>query len=87
MSEFGEDVKRLVHKHLDVPKFMEGMLDEPINDALDKLVKDTSNPYDDIVKGALYPLLKSEINNQIKTQWDRLLAPAPPAAPEEGDPV
>lgn len=64
-----------VHKHLNVPGFIEGVLGGALDGALNKLVADTSTPFDDIAKAALYPVLAAEINKMVKAKWDELLAP------------
>jgi len=75
MSEVGDKVKKAVYEKLDVPGLMGEMLDEVLGPALDKVVKSTSNPFDDILKAAVYPELSNQLKNLFKDKWDELMAP------------
>ena len=72
------ELKKSIKDHLDMPGLLDSLLDGAIEEALDKLVKDSSNPYDDMLKAALYPHLKSLLGDQFKSLWDKLLEPEAP---------
>ena len=46
-----------------------GMVLEP---ALDEMVKGTDNPYDDMAKAALYPVLSQYLMAEVKKQLDKI---------------
>ena len=74
MSEVGQKVKESVHARLDVPGLMNDMLDKVVDPALSKLVADSSNPFDDALKAALYGPLVAELKKAAKEEWDKLLS-------------
>lgn len=41
------------------------IIDEVLEPALDKMVADSSNPYDDMAKQALYPVLEQKVKEVI----------------------
>lgn len=74
----GEEMKQkmlqAVKNNLNVPGLMNEIIDGAVNDALDKLVKDTKTPFDDVAKAALYPTLSAEVKKQIELAWGKLFA-------------
>jgi len=59
-------------KRLDLPGALGDIIDEVLEPALDKMVKDSSNPYDDMAKAALYPVLEQALKDEIRKLWDKL---------------
>lgn len=76
-----------VHEHIDIPAFFNDMLDEALEPALQKIVEDSSNTIDNIVKGALYPLLAAELKRIVKENWDKLPALVVDEHKDDGDVV
>lgn len=69
------DIKAIVKKRIDLKGLLvEDLMVGIIEKALDKIVADSSNPYDDMLKAALLPMLKKELIGQI----DKLLAKLEP---------
>ena len=62
----------LVVKHLNVPGLLSDVVDEILEPALDKMVADSSNPYDDMAKAALYPVLETELKSKVAELWAKL---------------
>lgn len=61
-----------VKNNINVPGLVAEVIDGAANDALQKLVDDTSNPFDNMAKDALYPLLTAEIKKQVEALWSKL---------------
>lgn len=72
--EMKELILKLAVKHFDVPGFVGEVISGPVDMALDKLVKDTELPFDDMMKAALFPVLVAEINKLMKAEWEKLVA-------------
>ena len=69
-----EQLIKLVAKHVNVPGLVKDVLDEVVETALDKVVADSANPYDDMIKATLYPVLEAEVNNLVTKKWAELIA-------------
>ena len=65
---------KLAMKHLDVPGLISDVLDQALEPAIDKFVADSANPYDDMLKAAIYPVLKAELKNIVAEKWAELQA-------------
>lgn len=61
-------------KFLDMPGFLGGLMDHVLKAELQKIVDDTSNPFDNILFAAVYPTLADGVKQAIKTYWDALMA-------------
>lgn len=73
MSDVKEKLLENVYEHLDMPSFFNDVLDEILEPALDKIVNDTANPFDNILKNAIYPNLAVKLKEAAKDQWDELM--------------
>lgn len=62
----------LAIKHLNVPGLLVDVIDEVLEPALDKIVADSENPYDDMAKAALYPVLEKALKDIIAEKWAEL---------------
>ena len=49
-----------------------GIIDDVLEPAIDKIVADTKNPFDDMLKKAVYPMLEAEIKDGISKAIDGL---------------
>ena len=67
-----QKVLEILEDTLNVPLFFERVLKEVGEPALDKLVADSSNPYDDMVKAALWPSLEPLLIDQVKKLFDKV---------------
>ena len=70
-----EKVKASVLKNLDVPAVVADMMDDILEPALKKIVKDSSNALDDVLMAAIYPTLENEVKAMAVKYWEVLLAP------------
>lgn len=71
------EILGLVHKHLKVPDFIDGVLDGPVDKLLDGLVKSTSNPWDDALKKSLWKPVRDVLSGEIHLAWDKYIKPKP----------
>lgn len=65
-------IKGKVKIKLGLSPIVDSLIDDVLEPALDKLVADTSNPFDNILKASVYPALESEIKSRIKDQISKL---------------
>lgn len=69
------DVKAILLKRVDLKGLLiEDVLQGVIKAALEKFVKDTSNPYDDALEGMLYPMLEAAMVKFVEDQYNKLKA-------------
>jgi hypothetical protein len=59
----------LAIKHLNVPGLLADVIDQVLEPALDKIVADSANPYDDMAKAALYPVLEKALKDKVGELW------------------
>ncbi len=50
------------------------VIDEVLEPALDKVVEDSKNPFDNMLKASVYPILEKEIKEKAGEQVDKLKA-------------
>lgn len=67
------ELMKAVAKNINLPGLVEAVLKQVVEPALDKLVADTANPFDNMAKAAMYPTLEAELNKLAKEQWAKLL--------------
>lgn len=60
----------LVVESIDLQKLAKGLVSEILDEALDDLVNDTKNPYDNVVKASLYPVLEAKLIEAIDKNLD-----------------
>lgn len=63
-----------VAKNVNAPGLVTDLLKQILEPALAKIVADTSNPFDDMLKNAIYPTLEAELIKLADEQWKKLLA-------------
>lgn len=69
-----EKILRLLIKRLDVKGLAIDLVADIVDEALEKLVKDSSNPYDNQVKSLLWPLIEAEVIARVeKIDLEKLL--------------
>ena len=61
---------RVILKNLNIKKLASSILDEALEPALDKVVKDSKNPYDNMAMATLYPVLKEKLTEAIDEKLD-----------------
>ena len=81
MSKTKDLILGNLHEHLNIPGLVQDMLDEVLEPALKKVVADTSNPFDDVLLGAIYPVLEKELNELVQKYWDELVSNDEPGDP------
>lgn len=65
--EIGEKMKESLEKIIDgIGELSDAAIDEVLEVELQKLVDDTSTPFDNIAKDALYPVLEKLLKEKIK---------------------
>lgn len=67
---FKKKVFQLIVKYFNVKGFLTEMVTEVVDEALDGVVKDSSNPYDDMAKAAMWPVMEKELASQIEKRVD-----------------
>ena len=70
----GKELKSAVKANLNVPGFMDSMMDKVALPALQEAVAKSENKIDDIVVAALAPMLAVEIKKLIHAEWDKLFS-------------
>ena len=65
MDEIKKDALEVVAESIDLEKLASGMMTKVLSKALDKVVADSENSFDDMAKAALWPILETEINKLI----------------------
>lgn len=68
--ETKEKLLKLVAESVDLKKLATGIIDEVIEEALKKVVADSSNTIDDMVMAALWPLLEKEVKELVEEKLD-----------------
>lgn len=61
---------KLIVKYIDLKGLLTEMVTEVMDETLDKVVADTSNPYDDMMKGAMWPVAEKELAKVIADKVD-----------------
>lgn len=76
-------VLEIIKANVNVPGLMTDLIDQLVEPALDRMVKDTETPFDDMAKAALYAPLVAELKKLGVEKWDELMSSAveAPAAP------
>lgn len=69
-KELKDKALSLLVDSIDLQKLAKGLITDVIEDALQELVDDTTNPYDNMVKASLYPLLEEKILEAIDKKLD-----------------
>lgn len=59
----------LLKKHVNAPGLINEIIDEVVEKAIDKFIADTSNPYDDMLKAALWPVIEKEVKEKLTEVW------------------
>lgn len=60
-----DKIVKVLLESIDLNKLAEGVLDDLIDEALQKVVDDSSNPFDNAAKAMIYPLLSAEIKKVV----------------------
>lgn len=69
-----EKLKELAKLHINLKGFTDGIIDEILEKALEKVVADSSNPFDDVMFQAVYPVLEGKLKEEIHQLIDKLYA-------------
>jgi hypothetical protein len=68
----GKDLAKVivdsVEVKIDLKKIVDGVIDDVVEKALDEVVKDTANPWDDSAKATLWPLLEPKLKELAEQQ-------------------
>lgn len=65
-----KELLNVLVKSIDLKVMANGLLDEVLEEALKKVVADTSNPIDDMVMATLWPVLEKEVKALIEEKLD-----------------
>lgn len=63
----------IVAKNINLPGLVKEMMAGPLDQALQKLVDDTTMPFDNMAKAAVYPIVMEEVNKIVEAQWTKLV--------------
>lgn len=61
---------KLLLESIDLKKLANGVVDNVVEEALKKVVADSSNPIDDMVMASLWPVLEIELKKLIEEHLD-----------------
>jgi len=73
-EEMKEKLKEIAVKNFNVVGFGSDLLDLILEPALEKMVSDSANPYDDVAKDALYPVLAPLLKKVLEEKVAEALA-------------
>jgi hypothetical protein len=59
----------LLKKHVNAPALINDIIDQVVEKAIDDFIKDTTNPYDDMLKAALWPVIEKEVKEKLAELW------------------
>lgn len=59
----------LLKKHVNAPGLINDIIDEVVEKAIDKFIADSSNPYDDMLKAAIWPVIEKEVKEKLAELW------------------
>lgn len=65
-----DKILRTLLKYIDIKGLLKEAIDEHLDEALQKVVDDSSNPVDNTVKALVYPPLEKELLNIIDEKFD-----------------
>jgi acetyl-CoA carboxylase alpha subunit len=65
-----EKLLPILVESIDLKKLANGIIDEVIEEALKKVVADSSNTIDDMVMASLWPLLEKEVKKLVEEKLD-----------------
>ena len=54
-------LKKMLKERIDLAGIVVDVLDELLEPALQRVVEDTSNPFDDMLKATIYPVLSEKL--------------------------
>ena len=67
-------VKDILIENVDLGGIAFGIIDDVLEEALQKVVADSSNPFDDMLMASVYPILEAELKKLITEQIAKLIA-------------
>ena len=65
-----DKVLKVLAQSIDLKGLANGLIDEVIEEALKKVVADSSNTFDDMAMAALWPVLEKEVKEMIEEKLD-----------------
>jgi len=65
-----KELLELLVASIDLKKLANGLVDEVVQKALEKVVADSANPIDDVIMAALWPVLEKEVKKLIEEKLD-----------------
>ena len=63
---------KILKKNLNLGGLVADEIDQVLEPALQKVVEDSSNPFDDLLKASIYPILRSEIQKLLEKHVNTL---------------
>lgn len=81
----GDAILVAVHANMNVPGLVGVIVDGVLKDQLQKIVDDTSTPFDNVLMDALYPTLSAAVKVEVQKLWDGLIPVAPPVEAKPGE--
>lgn len=80
-----EILLKIVEEELNVPGLINRVLDEVAEPALQRLVAETENKFDDVLVAALYPQLEAILKQEIAKLWNKVDEIGSDASSEPGE--
>jgi hypothetical protein len=68
----GKKLAKIALEAVDLEKLAFGIIDEVVEEAIDKVVADSTNTYDDMLKAVLWPLIEKEVKQIISKKVQEL---------------
>jgi len=65
-----QKVLKLVVKYFNIKGFMSEMVADVLDEALEEMVQDSKNPYDNIAKASMYPVIEEKLLEVIDKKLD-----------------
>lgn len=70
--DYVEKVKSILLENINLSGIAAGIIDEVLEEALNKVVADSSNPFDDMLMESVYPILEKELKALINEKLSGL---------------
>ena len=64
--DYLEKVKSILIENINLNGIAVSIIDEVLEEALNKVVSDSSNPFDDMLMASVYPVLEKELKSLIE---------------------
>lgn len=77
--DFKEKALKILKDNVNLQGIAFDVIDDVLEEALKKVVADSSNPFDDMLMASVYPVLEKELKELIEKKFKELLDEKPAA--------